>query len=87
LIKSLKEPLSSNITNSDPAYTIVNGIGIAQANADMVLKTCEPLDDTQEVQVSAALVNEFIKKAYDLWEKSMINMQRVAKGKLEQTLY
>lgn len=83
LIKSLDKPLSSNVSNSDPAYTIVNGIGVAQANVDMVLKTCEPLDDTEEAKVSAALVNEFIEKSHDLWEKHMINMQRVAKGELE----
>ena len=55
LIKSKGKPLSSNITNSDPAYTIVNGIGVAQANVEMVLKTCEPTDKTEQAKVSAAL--------------------------------
>ena len=55
LIKSKKKPLSSNITNSDPAYTIVNGIGVAQAKVEMVLKTCEPTDKTEAAKVSAAL--------------------------------
>ena len=47
LIKSNGKPLSSNITNSDPAYTVVNGIGVAQTNVEMVLKTCEPTDKTE----------------------------------------
>ena len=34
LIKSKAKPLSSNITNSDPAYIIVNGIGVAQTNVE-----------------------------------------------------
>src|SRR5208283_1578201 len=50
LIKSKGKPLSSNITNSDPAYTIVNGIGVAQANVEMVLKTCEPTDNTEQAK-------------------------------------
>ncbi len=29
LIKSKGKPLSSNITNSDPAYIMVNGLGVA----------------------------------------------------------
>ena len=83
LIKSKNKPLSSNITNSDPAYTVINGIGVAQPNVEMVLKTCEPIDNTEEARVSAGLVNEFIEKTHNLWEKNMINMQRVAKGELE----
>ena len=83
LIKSKEKPLSSNITNSDPAYTIVNGLGVAQAKVEMVLKTCEPTDKTQKAKVSAALVNEFIEKTHKLWENHPINVKRAAEGKLE----
>jgi 2,3-bisphosphoglycerate-independent phosphoglycerate mutase len=83
LIKSKAKPLSSNITNSDPAYTIVNGIGVAQANVEMVLKTCEPTDNTQAAKVSAALVNEFIEKTHKLWENYPINVKRATEGKLK----
>ncbi len=83
LIKSMANPLSSNITNSDPAYIIVNGIGVAETNVEMVLKTCEPTDSTQEAKVSAALVNEFIEKTHKLWENHPINIKRAAEGKLK----
>jgi len=83
LIKSKAKPLSSNITNSDPAYTIVNGIGVAKAEVEMVLQTCEPTDNTQAAKVSAALVNEFINKAHKLWENHPINVKRAAEGKLK----
>ena len=83
LIKSRRKPLSSNITNSDPAYTIVNGIGVAKAKVDMVLKTCEPTDNTEEAKNSAALVNEFINKTYELWDNHPINIKRVAEGLLK----
>ena len=83
LIKSKNKPLSSNITNSDPAYIIVNGLGVAQAKVDMVLKTCEPTDKTEAAKVSAALVNEFIDKTHKLWENHPINLKRSAEGKLK----
>lgn len=83
LIKSSAKPLSSNITNSDPAYKIVNGIGVAETNVDMVLKTCEPTDKTESSKVSAGLVNEFIDKTHKLWDKHPLNMKRAAEGKLK----
>jgi 2,3-bisphosphoglycerate-independent phosphoglycerate mutase len=83
LIKSKGKPLSSNITNSDPAYTIANGIGVAQANVEMVLKTCEPTDNTEQAKVSAALMNEFIEKTHKLWQNHPVNIKRAAEGKLK----
>ena len=83
LFKSKAEPLSSNITNSDPAYVIVNGIGVALEHVDMVLKTVEPTDKTEAAKVSAALVNELIEKSHDLWENHPINVKRAAEGKLK----
>ena len=83
LIKSNAKPLSSHITNSDPAYKIVNGIGVAETNVEMVLKTCEPTDKTESAKVSAALVNEFIDKTHKLWDKHPLNVKRAAEGKLK----
>ena len=83
LIKSKRKPLSSSITNSDPAYVVVNGLGVALAKVDMVLKTCEPTDNSEEAKVSAALVNEFIDKTHELWESHPINVKRAAEGKLK----
>ena len=83
LIKSKAKPLSSNITNSDPAYIMVNGLGVALSKVDMVLKTCEPTDNTEAAKVSAALVNEFIDKTHELWETHPINLKRAAEGKLK----
>jgi 2,3-bisphosphoglycerate-independent phosphoglycerate mutase len=83
LIKSKAKPFSSNITNSDPAYTIVDGLGVARAEVEMVLQTCEPTDKTEAAKVSAALVNEFIDKSHALWENHPINVRRAAEGKLK----
>ena len=83
LIKSKAKPLSSDITNSDPAYTIVNGLGVAKAEVEMVLQTCEPTNKTEAAKVSAGLVNEFIEKSHNLWENHPINIKRAAEGKLK----
>jgi 2,3-bisphosphoglycerate-independent phosphoglycerate mutase len=83
LIKSNASPLSSNITNSDPAYIIMNGIGVAKPDVEMVLKTCEPTDNTEASKVSARLVNEFIEKSHILWENHPINEKRAKEGKLK----
>jgi 2,3-bisphosphoglycerate-independent phosphoglycerate mutase len=76
-------PLSSRITNSDPAYTVVNGLGVATPDVEMVLKECEPMDDTEGARMSASLVNEFIEKTHNLWENHPINRRRAAEGKLK----
>ena len=83
LIKSKGKPLSSNVTNSDPAYTTVNGIGVAQTNVEMVLKICEPTDNTEEAKISAALLNEFIDKTHKVWDNHPVNVKRAAEGKLK----
>jgi 2,3-bisphosphoglycerate-independent phosphoglycerate mutase len=83
VMKSKGKCLSSHITNSDPAYSVINGIGVATPNATMVLRKCEPTDNTEEARNAAALVNEFIKKTHRLWENHEVNRKRAAEGKLK----
>jgi 2,3-bisphosphoglycerate-independent phosphoglycerate mutase len=83
VMKSKRKCLSSNITNSDPAYAIINGIGIATPNVEMVLKKCKPTDNTEEARNAANLVNEFIEKTHRLWENHKVNRKRAAEGKLK----
>jgi len=83
VIRSKDKPLSGKIYNSDPAYAIVNGLGVAQEKVDMHLKTVEPLDDTEAAKNSAALVNELIIKTNKLWEKHPTNIKRAKEGKLK----
>ena len=83
VLKSKGKCLSSKITNSDPAYKMVNGIGVATPHVEMVLKKSLPLDDTKEAQNSANLVNEFIEKTHGIWENHSVNEKRVAEGKLK----
>ena len=83
VFKSKEKCLSGKITNSDPAYSTVNGIGVATPNVEMVLKKSTPLDNTIEARNSAELVNEFIEKTHDLWENHAVNEKRATQGKLK----
>jgi 2,3-bisphosphoglycerate-independent phosphoglycerate mutase len=83
VIRSNGKPLSGKISNTDPAYSIVNGLGVAESNVEMVVKKSEPLDNSEEAQISADLVNEFTEKTRLLWEDSSVNKQRQNEGKLK----
>ncbi|MBN1357900.1 2,3-bisphosphoglycerate-independent phosphoglycerate mutase [Candidatus Bathyarchaeota archaeon] len=83
LFKGKARCLSGKITNSDPAYSYVNGIGEATPDADMVLKKSEPMENTEEARNAANLVNEFIEKTHKVWENHPINKKRAAAGKLK----
>jgi 2,3-bisphosphoglycerate-independent phosphoglycerate mutase len=74
--------LSENITNTDPAYDKVNGIGVAKATSDeMVLQKSLPLDETENSKLAAKLVNEFSEQAMELLKNHHINKERINAGK------
>ena len=58
-----EHPLTPNITNTDPAYSRVDGMGVAKAVGDFLkIERCLPLDETDTAKLSADLVNEFTEK-------------------------
>jgi len=86
VIKSRDQPLSSKISNTDPAYSRVEELGVAETKVEMVVKKCEPMDDSGEAKVSAALVNEFVEKSHKVLDEHEVNRRRVAEGKLKANL-
>jgi len=83
VIRSKEQKLSGNITNTDPAYTRIQGIGVAEPEAKMILKKCKPLDETEEAKISANLVNEFTQKSIAILDNHEVNKKRVKEGKLK----
>ncbi len=83
VIKSEGDALSGKISNTDPAYSIVNGLGVAETTVDMHLKTCVPMEDSAAARAAADLVNEFTRKTHELWDSHPINMKRAKEGKLK----
>ena len=76
------ESLSSNITNTDPAYQRVAGMGVAKAVTDFLkIEKCFPLDETSSSKLTANLVNEFTAQSLSIMKKSEVNQQRGKKGK------
>ena len=76
------KPLSSEISNTDPAYARVDGMGIAKAVSDfMKIEKCIPLEQTENAANTANLVNEFTKQSLEIMKKSDVNKQRSQKNK------
>ena len=74
--------LSSEITNTDPAYTRVDGMGIAKAVSDfMRIEKCIPMEQTEDASNAAKLVNEFTEQSLEIMKKSDVNKQRAQKNK------
>jgi len=74
--------LSSNITNTDPAYVRVSGMGIAKAVTDFLkIEKCLPLDEKSDSKITANLVNEFTEKSLVIMKKSEVNKRRMEQGK------
>ncbi|MCW4034388.1 MAG: alkaline phosphatase family protein [Candidatus Bathyarchaeota archaeon] len=83
VIKGENTKLSGNIDNTDPAYKRIDGIGVADLDAEMVLKTCTPFDKTKEAAISAQLVNEYTQKSMKILDNHPVNLKRAKEGKLK----
>ena len=81
-IRTENEKLSSQITNTDPAYARVEGMGIAKAVGDFLrIEKCLPLDETESAKKTAKLVNEFTAQSLQIMKESQINKKRINEKK------
>ncbi|EGG42983.1 phosphoglycerate mutase [Candidatus Nitrosarchaeum limnium SFB1] len=77
-IRTDGEKLSSQITNTDPAYARVDGMGIAKAVGDFLrIEKCLPLDETENAKKTAKLVNEFTEQSTKIMKESSTNKKRI----------
>jgi len=76
------EHLSSEISNTDPAYARIAGMGVAKAVGDyLTIEKSLPLNESADAKLSAKLVNEFTEQSLDIMKKSKTNKTRKEKGK------
>ena len=76
-IRDNSQKLSSRITNTDPAYSNIGGMGVAKAVGDFLkIEKCLPLEDTTDSKFTANLVNEFSEKSIEIMKGSQINKKR-----------
>jgi 2,3-bisphosphoglycerate-independent phosphoglycerate mutase len=78
--------LSAQISNTDPAYARVGGLGIARAVAGNTVEACVPLVDAPQARRAADLVNEFTQRSRAVLERHPVNQRRRAEGKLPANL-
>lgn len=81
-IRCKGKSLSSEITNTDPAYARVSGMGIAKAVTDfMKIEKCLPLNDSESSSLTGKLVNEFTEQSLKIMKVSDVNKKRKENGK------
>jgi 2,3-bisphosphoglycerate-independent phosphoglycerate mutase len=81
-----KGRLSAQISNTDPAYGRMGGLGVAKTTFTDEVVECEPLDGSPDAKAAAALVNEFTAKARAVLDAHPVNTARRAEGKMPANL-
>ncbi len=77
-----KIKLMENITNTDPAYDKVDGIGIAKTTDEKELFVLQSKAIDEESGISSEIVNTFSNKVIALLKDCQINKIRVKNGRL-----
>ena len=75
--------LSDKISNTDPAYDKVEGMGIAKTvtGEDIYVQESQAQEETEPAKVAAKMLNEFTIQAIQLLRDHPINRTRIASGK------
>ncbi len=74
--------LSANISNTDPAYKRIGGMGVVKVAGKMKVEKALPLDDDPKSRVSAKIVNEFTRQAFEVLKDHPVNKKRMKEGRL-----
>ena len=81
-IRTPSKKLSAKITNTDPAYSNIGGMGVAKAVGDFLkIEKCLPLEDGENSKFTANLVNEFSEQSIKIMKESEINKKREKQNK------
>ena len=80
-LKTENKKLSAEISNTDPAYDRIGGIGVAkETNEKLYLQKSRPLKDIEGARLAADLVNEFTEKAISILKTHKVNTTREKNG-------
>ena len=81
-IRTPNQKLSSRITNTDPAYSNIGGMGVAKSVGDFLkIEKCLPLEDVEGAELTSNLVNEFSEQSIKIMRNSEINKKRQVQNK------
>ena len=82
LVIHADEPLSAEVSNTDPAYRREGHLGVALETFDPVIVTAEALEDTEAARRAADLTNAFVGASAAILDASEVNAARRAAGRL-----
>ena len=86
VIRDDEGSLSSEVTNTDPAYRKEGSLGVALETFESEVVRSEALEDTDRAHRSADLTNAFVDGAATILEASDVNRERRRGGKLPANL-
>jgi 2,3-bisphosphoglycerate-independent phosphoglycerate mutase len=75
-------PLSSEVTNTDPAYRKEGSLGVALETFEPEVVRCEPIEDSEPARRAAELTNAFVEGSARILDASAVNARRREQGKL-----
>ncbi len=82
LVIRADEPLSANVTNTDPAYRREGHLGVALQTFDPVVLEAEALEDTEAARHAASLTNASVEGSAAILDASEVNRVRRRAGRL-----
>ncbi|HEX7032516.1 MAG TPA: alkaline phosphatase family protein [Nitrososphaera sp.] len=81
-LRHSKMKLSDKITNTDPAYDKVDGMGIAKdTSGEMFVQKSTAEEDSEQARTAARMLNEFTAQVVELLRDHPVNKARIAAGK------
>lgn len=86
LVIRADEPLSAEVTNTDPAYVKQGSLGVALETFPNRVARAEPIDGSDAAVRAADLTNEFVRRSAELLDASEINEARRRAGRLPANL-
>jgi 2,3-bisphosphoglycerate-independent phosphoglycerate mutase len=86
VIHSNDGPLSSEVSNTDPAYKRDGHLGVALEKFESTVVHAEALEDTDQAHLAADLTNAFVEESHWIMDHSPVNEHRVREGKLPGNL-
>jgi 2,3-bisphosphoglycerate-independent phosphoglycerate mutase len=72
--------LSSKVSNTDPAYDRINGMGVARESTNLKIQYCVPEEGGISAAASAQAINEFSRQVVQILANHPVNIRRAAKG-------
>tara|TARA_B100002003_G_C14127963_1_gene542524 strand:- start:180 stop:1556 length:1377 start_codon:yes stop_codon:yes gene_type:complete len=73
--------LSAEISNTDPAYDRIGGMGVTkETSGGLYLQKAKPLKEIEGARLAADLVNEFTNKAISILKTHKVNIKRERNG-------